>query len=371
MEGTANAVPFCVVEEQAMAINNTEFLRVLSEYRTKSISQSFEDLLTGSINIPEGIRSAASASHQHLRKFLQDECQRDQGFPPVLQSADSDFLGGSFARHTKTRPLDDIDIYLPLDGANLLYIMQNAVLPYTVQTDGLLSNPLLTPRWANGQFVSSAKLIEGFSAVLKRRFPQTNVKPGGQAVSIQMTHGQSSISDGLGYDIVPCFSLTPQLQNDRPFYLMPDGCGGWIRTNPRADAVVADILQDNHNHLFRKVVKLLKYWNTEQLGGTLSSYFVELSVARVYVQRAEPVPTLSYGVALAFWAVQQAVTQGVQSSWVANAPSVFPGCLSNAHLILLKSDVDLACAAWEDEKARNIVSAAAKWKRVFGDKFGD
>jgi hypothetical protein len=152
---------------------------------------------------------------------------------------------------------------------------------------------------------------------------------------------------------------------------MPDGCGGWIRTNPRADAVVADILQDNHNHLFRKVVKLLKYWNTEQLGGTLSSYFVELSVARVYVQRAEPVPTLSYGVALAFWAVQQAVTQGVQSSWVANAPSVFPGCLSNAHLILLKSDVDLACAAWEDEKARNIVSAAAKWKRVFGDKFGD
>jgi len=140
---------------------------------------------------------------------LQDECERDSGFPPVLRAEDSDFLGGSFARHTKTPPLDDIDIYVPLDGANLTYFVRGAAQPYTVLTDGLAWNPLLAPRWANGQYVSSTKLIEGFTAVLKRRFPQTTIRPGGQAVSIQMTHGQTPASDGLGYDVVPCFSLKP------------------------------------------------------------------------------------------------------------------------------------------------------------------
>jgi hypothetical protein len=38
---------------------------------------------------------------------------------------------------------------------------------------------------------------------------------------------------------------------------------------------------------------------------------------------------------------------------------------------MLNSDTDLASAAWEDEKAAKNASAAAKWKRVFGDKFPD
>jgi hypothetical protein len=120
-----------------MAGFDTDLWRVLSEYRAKSVSQCFEDLLTNSINIPEGIRSIASNSHQNLREFLQEEYERDPGFPPVLKIADRDFLGGSFARHTKTWPLDDIDIYLPLDGANLFYYMHGTVLPYTVASDGL------------------------------------------------------------------------------------------------------------------------------------------------------------------------------------------------------------------------------------------
>jgi len=175
-------------------------------------------LLTSSTNIPEGIRTLASAGQHNLRKFLQDECERDSGFQPVLATTDTDFLGGSFARHTKNRPLDDIDIYLPLDGANLFYYEHGVVTPYTVLTDGIAWNPLLTPRWANGAYVSSRKLIEEFAAVLKRRFPQTKVKPDGHAVSVRMTHGETSRTDSLGYDVVPCFSLEPQNQHERRFY---------------------------------------------------------------------------------------------------------------------------------------------------------
>jgi hypothetical protein len=189
-----------------------------------------------------------------------------------------------------------------------------------------------------------------------------------------MTHGQTSTTEGLGYDIVPCFSLSPTQQADRPFYLMPDGQGGWMRTNPRLDAVIADLLQDDHSKLFRKVVKILKYWNSEQMNGAISSYFIELSIAKVFLERTakpESITILSYGVALAFWALQQAVARGAQNSWVANAPPVYPGSLLTSQLAVLKSDSDLACAAWEEEKAGKMISAAAKWKHVFGDKFPD
>ncbi len=357
-----------------MASFDTAVWRFLSEYRAKSISQSFEDLLTNSINIPEGIRSTASTSHQNLREFLQEECGRDSSFPPSSRPRIVTFFGGSFARHTKTWPLDDIDIYFPLDGGNLFYYMNGAVLPYSVATDGLAWNPLLTPRWANGSWVSSSKLIDGFASVLKRRFSQTKVKPSGQAVTVQMTHGASSASDGLGYDIVPCFSLSPNQQGECRFYLMPDGRGGWIRTNPRYDGVVADMLQEDHNKLFRKTVKLLKYWNAEQLNGKLNSYFIELTIARAFWDKGckrESISTLPYGVALAFWAVQQAVTRGVQDPWLSDAPPVYPGDVLAGGLVVVKSATDLACAAWEDEKASRMASAAAKWRRVFGDRFQD
>jgi len=357
-----------------MASFDTALWRVLSEYRAKSVSQSLEDLLTSSINISEGMRSIASTSHQNLREFLQEEHDRDPGFPPILKAADCDFLGGSFARHTKTWPLDDIDIYFPLDGANLFYYTHGAVLPYTVASDGLSWNPLLMPRWANGSWVSSSKLIDGFATVLKRRFPQTKIKPNGHAVTVQMTQGANAASKGLGYDIVPCFSLSPNQQGEIGFYLMPDGHGGWIRTNPKHDGDVADLLQRDHNGLFRKAVKLLKYWNAEQLDGKLNSYFIELAIARAFWDkscRSESINTLSYGVALALWAVQQAVTRGVQDPWLSNAPPVYPGELSATRVIVVKSATDLACAAWEDEKASKTASAAAKWKRVFGARFSD
>lgn len=112
-----------------MASRSFDILQFLSEYRPKSVSQSFGDLLTNSINIREGIRTIASTSQQNLREFLQGECERDSSFPPVLRTVDNDFLGGSFARHTKNRPLDDIDIYLPLDGANLFYYEHGVICP--------------------------------------------------------------------------------------------------------------------------------------------------------------------------------------------------------------------------------------------------
>ncbi|GAI47638.1 unnamed protein product, partial [marine sediment metagenome] len=81
-------------------------------------------------------------------------------------------MGGSFARHTKIWPLDDVDIYFPLDGHGLWYYQGGSVAPYTVISDGILShNPLLNFRWTEGEYISSRKLITEFAKVLERHYP--------------------------------------------------------------------------------------------------------------------------------------------------------------------------------------------------------
>jgi hypothetical protein len=194
---------------------------------------------------------------------LNGERSRDSSFPRILSIVDSDFLGGSFGRHTKNWPLDDIDIFLPLDGTNLFYAENGVRLPYRVQSDGvLLWNPLCSDRWMNGQYISPSKLVSEFARVLRRHYPwETEVRAAGECVTIRMKQGETTNGEGLGYDVVPCFSMKPDASSEFEFYLMPDTAGGWMRTNPKLDTDLCDILNGYHNKIYRKVIKLVKYWN--------------------------------------------------------------------------------------------------------------
>ena len=90
---------------------------------------------------------------------------------------------------------------------------------------------------------SSTLMVNGFAAVLKRHYPKSEIRANGKCVTIRLTHGETTGSDGLGYDVVPCFHLKPDDAKAWNIYAMPDGSNGWIITNPRVDALVADALQ--------------------------------------------------------------------------------------------------------------------------------
>jgi hypothetical protein len=349
-------------------------LQLLMEAKARTVSGAFERFLDKEINISKGIRGLASTSQNHLRDFLATERHRDATFPRVLSIADRDFIGGSFARHTKNWPLDDIDIYLPLDGHDLVYQQSWLRLPYTVVSDGVLTaNPLLNSRWMNSFSISSRKLIHEFAAVLRRHYPQeTRVTPNGEAVSIRMSHGATKSGDGLGYDVVPCFSLKPDDPDDLSFYLIPDGHDGWLRTNPRIDAYISGKIQADNFKTFRKAVKLVKYWNTETLSGALGSYYIELALARAFLERnnkGEYIQSISFGVALGLWAVQQALEKGNQHAWIPHAPPVEPGSVNPVERLLLSYAALAAGSAWEQEKAGKETKAIQTWGQIFGASF--
>jgi hypothetical protein len=354
------------------SFHNSLFHTLANGAGSRSVTQALEGLLEQKVNIPPGARSQASDSQNHLRDFLRTEASRDLTFPRILANADCDFLGGSFARHTKIWPLDDIDIYFPLDGANLIYTNAGTRLPYTVLSDEPRSgNPLLLPRWVSGMYISSTRLVEEFARVLKRRNPRTEVRVGGQSISLQMTYGETQDSDGLGYDIVPCFSMKPDNSSEFEFYLMPNGRNGWIRTNPKVDGDVADILQRYNGNLYRKVVKLIKYWNSVRLDCAISSYYVELALSRAYWKRkanGQPIDSLSEGLAIRFEALQATYNAGDQTSWISDAPLVPRPNLSAEQILTLSLAQIGASLARLFEQSGNEYDAVKGWSDVFGEK---
>jgi len=341
----------------------------------RMMESAFENFISTQIGIPPGARGQASTSQKHLREFLATEIDRDSTFPRVLQNADSDFLGGSFARHTKGWPLDDIDIFVPLDGLGLNYLWYGVPQPYTVVTDGVLqTNPLLLSpnRWMDGTLISSVKLIREFEKVLRRKYPNTPVKDSEQAVNIQMSYGETEEENGLGFDIVPCFRLRPHDPQENFFYLMPDGKDGWIHTNPRLDTQLNEELNQASNGLFRKAVKLVKYWNKERFGGLLGSYYVELAIMRAFRLRSDlsTLGSTSRATALAFDALQTAVFNGDQLSlFVKGAPPVKCGEVPPGELLRLMVARNTAEKAVELERSGSIDEAAKHWHAVFGDSF--
>lgn len=350
------------------------FSEALRKVLSRTVNAAFEDFLETEINIAPGIRSTASDSQNHLREFLCSERDRDWTFPRILSEADSDFLGGSFARHTKVWPLDDIDVYLPIDGGGLIYQNTFGRLPYTVLTDGgLITNPMLNFRWTVGIYVSSAKVINEFAVVLRRHYPkETKVYPNGTAVSIRMSQGETQSAEGLGYDVVPCFALKPDDQNELNIYLIPDGKNGWMHTNPRIDTAVADTLQNFNNKLYRKIVKLVKYWNKHQFNGLFGSYYIELAISQAFWSRRfqnQTISSISEGLALAFRALQKAYTGGDLTSWVKGAPPVAAPKLDNYHVVELGMVADRAELARLYEEADRQHEAIANWSKIFGPSF--
>jgi len=343
---------------------------VLGELRTiaaaRTVGGAFDRFLDEEISIGRNTRSKASTSHLHLRSFLSGEIGRDASFPRILSKEDDDFLGGSFARHSKNWPLDDIDIYFPMDGHNLIYFRRGVPASHTVVSDGVLQrNPLLDSpnRWMDGSFISSRKLIDGFAKVLNRHYPtKTRVRRAGEAVNVEMSD--------LGFDIVPCFLLRLNDPQSPDIYVIPDGKGGWKETNPRIDTAISSHLHATNGEFFRPAVKLVKWWNTERFTGQLSSYYVELAIMRSFLHNNQAdhfISSLSDAVATGFEAVREAVAVGDQPSWLLNGPAIKSDLLP-FHRSLAKI---AGCArdASTAEQSGNAEYALNVWKVVFGDKF--
>jgi len=67
------------------------------------------------------------------------------------------------------------------------------------------------------------------------------------------------------------------------YYLIPDGTGEWMRTDPRVDSTNITRVNLRHDGKFLPILRLLKYWNNRTNNKPrLPSYYFETIVMKVF-----------------------------------------------------------------------------------------
>lgn len=149
---------------------------------------------------------------------------------------DRDFLTGSYARYTKTKPLKDIDIF---------FVMKQAERHYREKAAGVV--------------------LDKYKEVLVEKYGDKAVRR--QSRSINIDFGVDVKEDDktdykiLSVDVVPAFDSGDD-------YEIPDGdTGKWIKTNPQKHADKAVDAQRAYGNEWKGLVRMAKYWNNNKKHG--------------------------------------------------------------------------------------------------------
>ncbi|MDO9250806.1 MAG: CBASS oligonucleotide cyclase [Hydrogenophaga sp.] len=148
-----------------------------------------------------------------------------------------DFLTGSYARHTKTKPLKDIDIFFVLAESERKKYRDKA----------------------------PSEVLDDFHSALVDKYGKDAVRKQGRSVNVDF--GVVVDSDDntdyrvLSVDVVPAFA-------DGTNYEIPNtDTGKWMKTNPEIHAQQAKDAHQAYSNEWKGLVRMVKYWNNNAKHG--------------------------------------------------------------------------------------------------------
>jgi len=237
-----------------------------------SVITAFNNFMTNTVNLDSKDSSKARSSRDWLLAQIASFEIKDDKFPKFYKEINKPF--GSFARRTKIRELDDIDIMVGLKGESAYYTEYTDKITITVTNDEsnlarycFEDSSTLNSRRIVNKFVSACSDVEQYSSA--------EIKRNQEAATLKLK------SYTWNFDIVPCFITAPNSYN-KTFYLIPDGDGNWKKTDPRVDQKrVSDINQNSYGNILQSI-RIMKYWNKRNAKPVVSSYLLETIILDYY-----------------------------------------------------------------------------------------
>jgi hypothetical protein len=167
----------------------------------------------------------ASAREKEVREYL------DTKF-----SIENDFLTGSYARWTKTKPLKDVDIFF-----------------------------VLNPKKHDYRSKAPSVALTDFHNALAEKYGQKAAKKQGRSINIDFgVHVDAEDNTDyriMSVDAVPAFEAGDD-------YEIPDNdLGKWIKTNPKTHAEKATAAHQAYSSEWKGLVRMMKYWNNNPKHG--------------------------------------------------------------------------------------------------------
>lgn len=183
-----------------------------------------------------------------------DAIRRHNEVREVLRAnfaVDDDFLTGSYRRHTKTKPLQDVDIFCVLSAEKEGHYLKK----------------------------SSSVVLDDFRQVLADKYGRQNVDQDARCVVVRFgtpTFGENDEDKVFSIDVAPAFVSGTN-------YKIPNAGAAqeWLLTNPKKHAEQATEANQNFDEQWKPLVKMIKKWNKTQGSPVPSSFLLEVMALQI------------------------------------------------------------------------------------------
>jgi chemotaxis protein histidine kinase CheA len=245
----------------------------------KTVKTAFKYFRNHTVDLSPAVVQKGRRSQTFLVKQIKQLAKRYPDFPKLKGNY---VPFGSFSRNVKICPLNDIDLLILLNGSDTTIrpTVLGSSMVYTVTLKKTAS--CLAPFADDQGQVNSTKILNRIKTYLTHitHYKKAATNKRMQAVTFQLK------SYPWIFDIVPAI---PVYSRDRvTHYLIPDGHGDWIRTNPKIDAKNMATANKTQQGKLLAIMRLLKYWNNRTHKPRLPSYYFETIVIQTF-RHAAPI----------------------------------------------------------------------------------
>lgn len=326
----------------------------------RTVNQAFEEFMRDSVNLDRDIVAAARASRDNLLDNIADFSGKD-GFFRLYRNSNSYF--GSFARQTKCRELDDIDLMVEMNMEGATYSQFAPWNNIQIKIDSSIAIQRLCSH--SNDTLNSRSVLERFKYRLERRYCYSRSKlfRNGEVVRLNLT------SKPWAFDIVPCFRTGVEYDG-RSYFLIPNGKGDWQKTDPFLDHQRVTSVNQSRDGRLLELIRLCKKWNNVKHAKTIPSYLLETML----VNFAESTSSLSRNLDFRFSDALAYIAEHIY--FAVNDMKGIQGDINSLafeerYAISQKAqnDRNKARQAWEYEKNGNHRQAINLWREIFGEEF--
>lgn len=283
---------------------------------------------------------ATFKSRLEITQTEQDDASRRQKqVRATVQSAfavDHDFLTGSYGRHTKTKPLKDIDIFVVLSSDEQHRRQEH---PKTV--------------------------LDDLEKCLRDAYGADQIERDRRCVTVWFEkRNQTQHEDGkvLSLDVIPAFTCGDDYE------IPDDALGTWIKTNPARHAELTTAKNRALTGGWVPLVKMLKSWNRANGKPLHPSFLVEVMALELVDGPFTTFPDE----ARRFFAAAAGSLDETWSDPAGLGPPVSDEMTSTARVTArekLRAAEVLATRAFRAEQSGSETEAVRLWREIFGDFF--
>jgi hypothetical protein len=324
-------------------------------------ARAMQEFRSTVVDLDSAQTATARRSRDYLCEQLRQLRSKNSSAPPLTGGF---FFFGSFARKTKIRPLDDIDMLVLINGRGTTEVQSSDSLYSYLLRITENASPL-APFASTLGFVNSVVVLNRLRSSLQSisNYQKAEIKRNQQAVTLNLK------SYPWNFDIVPATAVNDST-GATTHYLIPDGRGNWMRTDPRRDQ--RNVTEANTKQVgwLLPTIRLLKYWNRRTHKPRLTPYYFETMAINVFRYASNIV---SY---------QNAIYTFFQSCPIYLASSCpdpknlgqaldtgIPMTIKNSVALAMETAKTAAGVAIQHELNGDHKQAIATWARIFGPDF--